>query len=299
MQDTSTSTLTSTTHSQGVQTTIYWDPVYKPFGTIQVGLEDTRYKFCSYLHPAQRHGGGPCNCASTLRRSIHPRQQGHYLVHCNTSGDIAPGHAIMMQMKWPDTNNLSIVNIYASSQKRDQPEFWATVELERRERHLPHPDFLLGDFNVTEDALDRAPLKFDNWQATDTLREIQLEWGIQDQWRHAHPSKKEYTYCIIKNKKSRKSRLDRIYSARKHAQLVFDWKTEPTSVPTDHYLIFLKFAPKDAPLIGNGHWTWFIPSLNEEALLTEIVAKGKELQEKIKNSQIEPINRNKLNPQTL
>ena len=74
MPDASTSIPNTVTHSQGVQTTIYWDPQYKHFGTIQVGLEDTRYKFCSYIDPVTRHSGGPCDCASTLRRSVHPRQ---------------------------------------------------------------------------------------------------------------------------------------------------------------------------------------------------------------------------------
>ena len=74
MQDASTSTSNTGTRSQGIQTTIYWDPIYKHFGTIRVGLEDTRYKFCSYIDPVVRHSGGPCDCASTLQRSVHPRQ---------------------------------------------------------------------------------------------------------------------------------------------------------------------------------------------------------------------------------
>ena len=74
MLNASTSTPNTVTHAQGVQTTIYWDPQYKHFGTIQVGLENIRYKFCSFINPVQHHSGGPCNCASTLRRSVHPRQ---------------------------------------------------------------------------------------------------------------------------------------------------------------------------------------------------------------------------------
>ena len=88
MPDASTSILNTVTCSQGIHTTIYWDPVYKHFSTIRVGLEDTQYKFCSYLDPVGRHSGGPCSCASTLRRSVHPRQWSNYLVHCNTGGDI-------------------------------------------------------------------------------------------------------------------------------------------------------------------------------------------------------------------
>jgi exonuclease III len=95
---------------------------------------------------------------------------------------IVPGHAMMIQLKWPDNTPLSILNIYAPVKKNEQPEFWATIETERRMKCLPRPDFLLGDFNITKDALDRAPPKHDNRQATDTLRDIRLSWEIQDQW---------------------------------------------------------------------------------------------------------------------
>ena len=90
MQDTSTSTSTKDTCKQGVQTTIYWDPVHKQFGTVQVRLEDSQYIYCSYIFPHQCHKGGPCTCESTIRWSVHPRQWSDYLVHCNTSGDSIP-----------------------------------------------------------------------------------------------------------------------------------------------------------------------------------------------------------------
>ena len=67
MPDASTSTTTTEKCKQGVQTTIYWDPVYKRFRTVQVGLEDSWYKFCLYINPIQWHGRGPCNCESTLQ----------------------------------------------------------------------------------------------------------------------------------------------------------------------------------------------------------------------------------------
>ena len=212
---------------------------------------------------------------------------------------LVPGRAIMIRLKWPGANNLSIINVYVPVKKSEQPDFWADVEIERREKHLPHPDFLLGDFNVTEDALDRAPPKHDNHQATDILREIRLSWEVQDQWQHAHPNDKQYTYRTIRDGKTRLSRLDRIYSARKHSQMIFEWKSEPTAVPTDHWLVSLKFAPKDAPMIGNGRWTWYIPSLSGKPLLDEIIAKGTKLQTRLERLRDGSTTRDETNPQQL
>ena len=213
--------------------------------------------------------------------------------------DLVPGRAIMIQLKWPDNNQLSIINIYAPVNRREQPEFWASVETRRREKTLPRPDFLLGDFNLTEDAIDRAPPKYDDNRAAETLRDIRLSWEIQDQWRHAHPNSKQYTYRTFANQKTRLSRLDRIYSARTHSQTVFEWKTQLTAVPTDHCLVSLKFAPKDTPYIGSGRWTWYIPSLDEERLLNKIVSKGLVIQTKLENLQNDTATREETNPQKL
>jgi exonuclease III len=202
----------------------------------------------------------------------------------------------MIKLKWPADNPLSILNIYAPVKRNEQPDFWATIEAVRREKHLPRLDFLLGDFNLTEDALDRAPPKYDNRQATDALREIRLLWEIQDQWRHAHPNKKQYTYRTVKDEKTIMSRLDRIYSSRQHTQKIFEWKSRPTTVPTDHCLVSLKFAPKDAPLIRNGHWTWFIPSLDEKPLIDKIMTHGKTIQMKFENLQAGLTTRDETNP---
>ena len=60
----------------------------------------------------------------------------------------------------------------------------------------------------------------------------------------------------------------------------------------------LKFAPKDAPLIRNGCWTWYISSL-KEPLLAEIAMKGKELQEKLMKLMNGQTTKIETNPQAL
>jgi hypothetical protein len=114
-----------------------------------------------------------------------------------------------------------------------------------------------------------------------------------------HPNKKQYTYRTVKDEKTIMSRLDRIYSSRQHAQKIFEWKSGPTTVPTDHCLVSLKFAPKDAPLIRNGRWTWFIPSLDEKPLIDEIVTHEKTIQMKFENLQAGLTTRDETNPQAL
>ena len=49
-----------------------------------------------------------------------------------------------------------------------------------------------------------------------------------------------------------KSCLDRIYITNRLTTLTFDWAIAPSLVPTDHWLVAVKYAPKDAPDIGKG-----------------------------------------------
>ena len=208
------------------------------------------------------------------------------------------GRAIMMRIKWSETEMI-ILNIYAPNNVRNQPTFWAEIDLERRAKRLPKPDFLLGDFNITEDPIDRSPPKINNRAAIEALRETRHGWGIQDQWRHDNPNGRLFTFKQIREGAYNHARLDRIYSATRHAHNLFEWKARPSEVPTDHWLISVKFAPKDAPQIGNGRWTWPTPSINNETLIKKVVNKGIQLQTKMEDAASTPVELRQNNPQTL
>ena len=62
---------------------------------------------------------------------------------------------------------------------------------------------------------------------------------------------------------------------------MFEWEASPSTTPSDHWIISVKFAPKDSPNIGNGRWMWPLASLNNEPLLDKVVAKGAIVQKKI------------------
>jgi hypothetical protein len=81
--------------------------------------------------------------------------------------------------------------------------------------------------------------------------------------------------------------------------MVFKWRAEPSAVPTDHWLVSVRFAPKDAPLIGNGRWTWYFPSLSEEPLIDKVMTQGKELEKKLDDLENGVTTRDETNPQIL
>jgi exonuclease III len=82
---------------------------------------------------------------------------------------LIPGCAAVLTIAWSSVKKLTILNIYAPVRKQLQPEFWKHIERRRARARIPCPDFVLGDFNVTEDPLDRSPPHSDDHTATDIL----------------------------------------------------------------------------------------------------------------------------------
>jgi exonuclease III len=165
--------------------------------------------------------------------------------------ELIKGRALAMKLKWKE-NTTTLINVYAPNNKNKNQDFWKEVENQRVNLGLPKPDFLLRDFNLMEEPIDRSPPKHDNLNAVSALRDLRRSLNVTDQWRHLYNKVREYTYHAMQNQKPIKSRLDRIYIGKKNEKFVFSWTTKPSSVPTDHWLVSVRFAPKDAPHIGKG-----------------------------------------------
>jgi ribonuclease HI/exonuclease III len=210
---------------------------------------------------------------------------------------LIPGRVLYMRIKWNEKEETRIINAYAPNKRADHQPFWEMLEAKRTRLNLPKPDFLVGDFNVTEDPIDRSPAKPDNPRATDALRNLRQSLGVIDQWRHENPKTREYTYRATRTTSQIKSRLDRIYVAKDKTKHTFEWNMRPSPVPTDHWLVSVRFAPADATHIGKGRWAWPLAALNDKKLISGIEKLGKTLERDITN--LNPTERNHDTPQTL
>ena len=214
--------------------------------------------------------------------------------------ELIKGRALAMKLTWKNEEETLLINVYAPNRRSDHKDFWEKIEYERTAIRLRKPDFVLGDFNITEEPIDRYPAKYDHQGATLALREFRLSAGIQDQWRHAFPKAREYTYRAMLNDQQIKSRLDRIYTSQNISKFTFDWKTSPSAVPTDHWMVTVKFAPKNAPYIGKGRWTWPLNVLKDNQIMEWVEKRGIELQNDIKTVLTYPNVRSETNnPQTM
>ena len=213
--------------------------------------------------------------------------------------ELVPGRAISLRVKWLEKYTTTITNIYVPYNRGDQPEFWAMAKTCHHTLRLPLLDIVLGDFNVTEDAIDRAPAHIDDLAAIEALREVRCEWNIQDTWRHANPSARQFTYHANVNGTFIHSRLDRIYTSEEMSQHVFDWQMKLSAVPTDHWLVKVKYSPCDTPQIRSGRWSWPLYLLENKSVMVNVEKRGNKLLSDLEKLRASNTSREINSPQTL
>jgi exonuclease III len=213
--------------------------------------------------------------------------------------ELCPRRALAIEIDWLESETTRLINIYVPNDRTAHLIFWNGIDKVRQNKGIPKLDFVLGDFNVTEEQIDRAPARLDDPNTIEALRDLRHAWEVYDTWRVAYPNEKLYTYWANTNGGWIKSRLDRIYVTRQAMPMTFDWKMSPSPVPTDHWLVAVKYTPKDAPEIGKGRWTLPIRMLDNAKLIKTIIDRGIRLQHDLEDTQNRWVDRRLTNPQWL
>ena len=92
-----------------------------------------------------------------------------------TLTELVPGRAATLKMKWHADKDITIVNIYAPNNTRENETFWQSLKEMKQNGRKPKADILLGDFNLVEDALDRLPVRDDPQAPQISLRELLVD----------------------------------------------------------------------------------------------------------------------------
>lgn len=188
---------------------------------------------------------------------------------------LIPGRVIALSVKWHDNKLINILNIYAPNNPSEHKSFWKKVESKWSRLNTRTPDFIIGDFNLTEDLIDCAPARLDNDTAVDALRDLRTLLKLQDTWRLTYPTRRLFTFSS--NLQSL-SRLDRIYASEIHTESLLDWDSQICQVPTDHHMVTVRFAPPDLPHIRKGRWSWPAGLLMDNVLIKCTIELGMKMQ---------------------
>ncbi|KAG2050970.1 hypothetical protein BDR06DRAFT_990548 [Suillus hirtellus] len=137
--------------------------------------------------------------------------------------------------------------------------------------HAGDIDFMMGDFNITEELIDRAPARHDHKSATKALRDLRSTLNLQDTWCLKNPNMRTFTFSSNHNTLSR---LDRIYTSTCHLNSMTDWNSQISHILMDHHMVSTRFAPPRLPHIGRGRWLWPIGIMKDESLIKQIIKLG-------------------------
>ena len=202
---------------------------------------------------------------------------------------LIPGRAIYISFKWHNNVTLSTVNVYALNETSKHAQFWEDLKEKQTNLNLPPPDLLLGDFNLTEDLIDRAPARPDNENATRALRDYRHALGLRDAWRVRFPTERTFTFTSNTHSMSR---IDRIYTKEDLEESLSDWTHDISDIPSDHKMVSIRLAHSNAPFIGNDRWSWPLGLIHDKELNKQIQLRGQRLHHEIKNLQAEDRSQN-------
>ncbi len=193
--------------------------------------------------------------------------------------EIVPGRALLIRTKWRRDHYITILNVYAPnvtpSDASENKKFWEEIEAYYlRHPRAPKPDFMVGDFNMVEDAIDRLPTRPDLEEAVDALDDVKMLLGLQDGWRAIHTTELAYMFSSAQDSHSR---LDRIYATQRMIEMAREWEIKPaTGVPnTDHRMVSVQAVNESDPLVGKGRWSFPKHLLQDRELLKKLNEKGR------------------------
>ncbi|KAH6914282.1 Endonuclease/exonuclease/phosphatase [Coprinopsis sp. MPI-PUGE-AT-0042] len=197
---------------------------------------------------------------------------------------IVPGRALTTTIPWKNgREKLTFLAVYAPNERDQNAQFWSKLSghFDQDEEIAPRPDFMMGDFNLTEDDIDRLPPRPDSEEAVEAIQILKQKLEMVDGWRMENPDKIMYSWARPtnqpenENEVSSKSRIDRVYISRSRLPMSCDWKYSSHPVRSDHDLVSAVYYDLESPYIGKGRWA--IPAflLNDSPFIREVSQIGK------------------------
>ncbi|KAJ7763069.1 Endonuclease/exonuclease/phosphatase [Mycena metata] len=190
--------------------------------------------------------------------------------------ELIPGRALRISIPWHGESRVTGVVAYAPNDPTENARFLDILETKLRRRK---PDFVLGDFNMVEDAIDRMPHHKDANVVTEAMLEFKSKLHLIDGWRRAFPDLKSYTFLHAAT--GSQSRIDRVLLTENMMKYTYDWTIESPGIHTDHQLLSMKYSDPNLPFIGKGRWVLPLRLLKDKKVMEQVYALGKEMEARL------------------
>ncbi|KAI0702816.1 Endonuclease/exonuclease/phosphatase, partial [Cerioporus squamosus] len=183
-----------------------------------------------------------------------------------------PGRALELRLTRRRGTALTLLNVYAPNDVGKNKAFWEELQLLYGAARVRNPDVVLGDFNIVESAMDRAPARADDVRASDALAGLLSSLRLVDGWRARNGVARNFTF--LQAATSSQSRIDRMYVSAGVLSKSHSWHISPAGVPTDHCLVSAALADYNKPETGPGRWRVPALLLADKMFLEEVQAIG-------------------------
>ncbi|KAI1783865.1 Endonuclease/exonuclease/phosphatase, partial [Ganoderma leucocontextum] len=194
---------------------------------------------------------------------------------------IAPGRVTELRVHWRNNVPLRIHNVYAPNATGENEALWRSLENAYRTDDAGGPDFMLGDFNMVESALDRMPMHGDDSGPTRALQTLRTTADLVDGWRLENPTERSFTY--LQTSTESQSRIDRIYVKRALEKKTIDWTITEPGISTDHKLVSVAVTNHRTPHLGEGRWAMPVSLTKDTVFMSTVTELGIKLQDEIRD----------------
>ncbi|KAI0632939.1 DNase I-like protein [Trametes polyzona] len=218
--------------------------------------------------------------------------------------EVVPGRALQLSMPCRGGDTRHILCVYAPTSEgvQERCAFFKQVETYYEEHpRVPKPHVMAGDFNNTEDFLDRMPMSDTYDSSVLSLDSLKMSLGLMmvDGWRRTHPQERDFTFHRGSGENARMSRLDRIYVTQEVYDFARGWKILQPSVRTDHLLVTVQLTTLNAPEAGPGRPTFPLGLLKHKSLAKKMKERGIEAERELRDLQETERRTNESNPQLI
>ncbi|KAJ6618104.1 hypothetical protein B0H10DRAFT_2164246 [Mycena sp. CBHHK59/15] len=203
------------------------------------------------------------------------------------------GRAIMLTVRWHGDPSLSFLSVYAPNNPTENAKLLESLRVKLR--NLSRPYFVLGDFNMVENAIDRLPHHKDPVNVLDTMFAFKNSLNLCDGWRQIYSDMLEYLF--LQKSSGSQSRIDHIYVPFCSLIDLSDWEMTMSPLPTDHKLVSVMYSSPKLLFIVRGRWSRPLHILKDKETLEKVQELGKELEDSIERCKFRRTNES--NPQVL
>ncbi|KAI0718698.1 Endonuclease/exonuclease/phosphatase, partial [Cerioporus squamosus] len=191
---------------------------------------------------------------------------------CVLTSVLVPGRAMSLSLKRRRGSQLTILNAYAPNDMVENMVFWNSLKSCAGEPGWARPDMFVGDFNIVEDAADRAPSRMDSAGAVEALQGLLIKLGLVDGWRCRNGAARMFSY--YQHSSGSQSRIDRVYVSHAVLRMAHSWDIIASGVPTDHSMVIVSVADYNEPVKGPGRWRLPSALLADKVFLDDAQSLG-------------------------